>query len=138
MKNTATKESFIELRAHGYSYAAISKKLSVSKPTLIKWNKDLSQEVSNLLYFQVESLLEQYKHLKIHRIETLVNIFKKAQEELAQRDFKDVPTKDLLNLVFSLETALGTELNDIKFHTGDTCKIFDISDEREITLDLPY
>ena len=55
-------EEFIELRIKGWSYDKIAKKLSVSKPTLIRWNAD--QEVKRTIDIgkitRLESLVKKY------------------------------------------------------------------------------
>ncbi len=140
MKNTVDKEKFIKMRADGFSYDAIAEKLGISKPTLIKWNKELSREVSNLFYFQVEKILEQYKQLKIHRIEVFAAHLQKAQDELAKRDYTDLPTKDLVALITTLKSQLSQEVGSIEFHTGEVVAIDLIGKgfTEEITLKLPY
>ena len=57
MKNHDNKEKFIELRALGLSFDKISLEIGVSKPTLIKWNRECSKEVANLMYFNFEKLI---------------------------------------------------------------------------------
>lgn len=39
-------DKFIHFRVRNYTYEEISKQLKVSKPTLIKWNRKFSQEIS--------------------------------------------------------------------------------------------
>jgi len=48
MKENEEKQKFIELRAEGLSYDKISKEIAVSKPTLMKWEKEFSQEIKEL------------------------------------------------------------------------------------------
>lgn len=45
MKDQATREEFIRLRAEGYSFAKISQQINVSKPTLIKWSRQYAKEI---------------------------------------------------------------------------------------------
>lgn len=40
MKNIDTIEQFISLRAAGLTYKEITKKINVSRPTLVKWNNE--------------------------------------------------------------------------------------------------
>jgi len=60
MKNIAVQEEFIHLRAQGYSLAAISKQLNVSKPTLIKWHQEFEEKIDNLRYEACEALIVEY------------------------------------------------------------------------------
>lgn len=119
MKNIQVKEKFIQLRAQGLSFERISKEIGISKPTLIKWNRECSDAVANLLFFNIESMLEQYRLLKGFRIEALAQVFKKSLEELVKRNFENIPTEELISLMFTLEAKLKTELSGIKFHTGE-------------------
>lgn len=60
MKDLQCKEKFIQLRAQGLSFDKISKETGISKPTLIKWNQEYSKEVSNLIFFYSENLIEEF------------------------------------------------------------------------------
>lgn len=119
MKNQDSKKELIRLRALGMSYDRIAQTIGVSKPTLLKWNQQCSDEVSNQLYFNVENLLEQYKVLKISRIEAFADNLKKTLEELSKRDLSSLSTKDLVSIALVLENKLKTEVESIKFHTGE-------------------
>ena len=55
-KNLRDKQDFIHLRAQGLSFEKISVEIGVSKPTLIKWNQEFSEEIANLVYFNAEKL----------------------------------------------------------------------------------
>jgi len=104
MKDLQNKEKFIQLRAKGLSFDKISKEINTSKPTLLKWNEELEKEIANLTYLEAEILLEQYKLAKIHKIEAFSLVLQKAVEELKNRDFSEVATKDLLPIISSLGT----------------------------------
>lgn len=119
MKSLSTKEEFIQLRAQGLSYDKISEKIGISKPTLIKWNQECSSKIANLVYFNVEGVLEQYKILRRFRIESLACTLSKALEELSSRDFKSLPTKDLISTILIMENKLKSELTNIRFHSGE-------------------
>ena len=45
MKDNSIKEKFVLLRAEGLSFDKIAKKIKVSKPTLIEWQKDFRDEI---------------------------------------------------------------------------------------------
>lgn len=118
MKNHCNKEKFIELRALGLSFDKIALEIGVSKPTLIKWNRECSKEVSNLMYFNFEKLIEQYKLLKIHKVETFANTLKRVLDELSKRNFESVSTKDLVSIAFAIEGKLRENISDIRLYTG--------------------
>jgi len=55
---------FIELRAKGWSYRRIARKLRVSKSTLANWSQELEEEIASLKAMELEGLFEQYFLLK--------------------------------------------------------------------------
>ena len=124
MKDLQNKEKFIQLRAKGLSFDKISKEINTSKPTLLKWNEELEKEIANLTYLEAEILLEQYKLAKIHKIEAFSLVLQKAVEELKNRKFSEVATKDLLPIISSLESKLKIELNPIEYQTDQRQDFF--------------
>lgn len=120
MKDFQKKERFVELRAQGLSFDKISKEINVSKPTLIKWNQEYSKEVANLVFFNSENLIEEFRLLKIHKIEALGRTLSKVLEELSKRNFENVSTKDLITIAFSLENKLKENVSGIECYTGVT------------------
>jgi orotate phosphoribosyltransferase-like protein len=102
VKDLQTREKFIHLRSQGYSFEKISKEINVSKPTLIKWDQEYSKEVAILIFFNSENLIEEFRLLKIHKIEALACTLRKVLEELSKRSFENVSTKDLITIAFSL------------------------------------
>lgn len=125
MKEMQCKEKFIELRSQGLSFEKISKEINVSKPTLIKWNQEYSQEISNLIFFHSEKLIEEFKLLRIHKIESLSRTLNRVLEEIFKRNFENVSTKDLISIAFSLENKLKESVSRIECYTGITESFFD-------------
>lgn len=115
MKNQSLKEEFIRLRALGVSYDKITHTINVSKPTLLKWAQECTDQISNALYFNVDSLLDQYRVIKTSRIEAFAGCLKKALEELSNRDFSSLPTKELFSIAMLLESKLKAEVDSIKY-----------------------
>lgn len=119
MKTQNEKKRFIELRAKGLSYDKISKELEISKPTLIKWNDELKNEIANLRYFEFESIIAEYSLSKRNRLESFSIILSKALEELKERSFDEISVKDLVNIVFQMNQKIQTEVGNLKFHTKE-------------------
>lgn len=115
MKDNKTKEKFIEMRARGASYDRIAKELDTSKPTLIKWSKELELEISNLKAMELEVLQEKYYMLKEKRIELFGEKLKAIQEEIEKRDLSDIPTEKLFDLLIKYSEYLKKEGVDIIF-----------------------
>jgi len=59
-KDNETKNKFIELRGQGLSFDKIVKELGVSKGTLLKWEKELKQEISEVRFIELESMIQNY------------------------------------------------------------------------------
>ncbi len=108
------KQQFIELRAKGNSYDAIAKAIEVSKPTLIKWSDELSEELANYKAIEHEALREQYLASKKHRIIVQGEQLIAMRKELAKRDFTDVPTHKLVELVAKLSDSLASDEEPIE------------------------
>ncbi len=115
MENTDTKQKFIELRAKGNSYDKIAEELSVSKQTLINWSKELDIQIANYKAIEMEALYEQHYVSKQKRVEMLGNKLEKMNEELEKRDYADIPTEKLLDMIMKYSTVLKNEYSTIIF-----------------------
>lgn len=107
------KEQFILLRAKGYSYTKIARRLKVAIKTLVNWNKELSNEIGELEKIQFEKLFEQYSVMKQGRIKLLGTQLKDIEEELKKRDYSDVRTDKLIELKLQVYEALINEYSKI-------------------------
>lgn len=105
---------FVELRAKGYSYAKIAKKLRLSKGTLANWSRELEAEIASLKAMELEALQEQYYLLKEGRIRLLGEQVKAMREELKRRDFSDVSTDKLLDLLLKYQAGLSEEFTEAR------------------------
>lgn len=109
MKDLGTKEQFIELRAQGFSYAHISEKIGVSKPTLIKWSRDLEDEINNLHQIHLESVREKYKMQKISLLEVFGKQMQNIEAELSKRNLNELKTEQLFNLWLKMSDNIARE-----------------------------
>lgn len=109
MTDIKKQVEFIQLRATGMSFAKISEKLKVSKPTLIQWGKDFELDISNLRTIEQEALREKYLITKEKRIEMLGDSLDKVKQELAKRDFSEIPTEKLFSLNIKLLQEIKAE-----------------------------
>lgn len=105
-----TKEEFIEMRAKGYSFDKIAKKLGRSKNTLIVWSKELQGEIANCKAMELEALYEKYYLHKEGRLQIFGILLVKIKEELEQRNFLDIPTDKLLDLFLKYNNQVKDEL----------------------------
>lgn len=109
MKDLATHEKFIELRANNESYQTIAQKLGVSKTTLIQWSKEYKTDIGNMRALSLDALQQQYKVSKQERIALLSNQLQEVRKELESRGLKDIPTHKLLELLMKLNVHLAKE-----------------------------
>lgn len=110
VKNIEQQARFIELRGKGMSFQKIADEIGVSKPTLIKWNGELLEQVKEAQYMEFEGLVEQYGLFRKERFEVYCRALNKALNEFQERaetgELKKVPTDKLFNLVEQLEKRL--------------------------------
>jgi transcriptional regulator with XRE-family HTH domain len=129
--NIEKQASFIELRGKGMSFQKIAEEIGVSKPTLIKWNGELLEQVKEAQYMELENLVEQYGLFRKKRFEVYCKALNSALKEFQERaetgELKNVPTDKLLNLVEQLEKRVerdtSKELLSVRvkdnFHFGE-------------------
>ena len=108
--NIEKQAKFIELRGKGMSFQKIAEEIGVSKPTLIKWNGELLEQVKEAQYMEFEGLVEQYGLFRRERFEVYCRALNSALKEFQERaetgEPKKVPTDKLLNIVEQLEKRL--------------------------------
>lgn len=107
------KEQFIELRAKEVPYEEISKELGVSKPTLIKWGRELEMEICNRRALELELLQNKYFVSKTKRIELYGEQLSRFIEELAKRDYSEIPTEKLFDMTLKTIAGLKQEETEI-------------------------
>ncbi len=103
------KLQFVALRAKGWSYAKIAKRLKVSKGALANWNAELEEEIASLKAMELEALQETYFLAKEGRIKLLGEQVKAIQRELKSRPLADIPTDKLLELLLRYYGELREE-----------------------------
>lgn len=118
METLETKKRFIELRAQGYSFDKIAKKLGKAKQTLLDWSKELDQEIAQAKGLELDSLYESYGLYKEARLKTLAEILAKLKKEVDQRDLTDLPTDKLLDLFLKYEGVVKESLVEPVFRTS--------------------
>ena len=108
MKDTETKQRFVELRAQGWSYRRIADEIQCSKQTLIEWSKDLETQaaIETLQAMETEVLRERYEMTRRHRLEVLGSRLQAIRDELSKRDFADMPSDKLIDLYLKLDSRL--------------------------------
>ena len=127
--NIEQQARFIELRGKGMSFQKIAEEMGVSKPTLIKWNGELLEQVKEAQYMEFENLVEQYGLFRKRRFEIYCKALNSALKEFEERaekgELKEVPTDKLLNLLEQLEKRVekDTSRELLSVHVRDTWKL---------------
>ena len=103
------KSQFVELRAKGWSYLKIARKLKVSKNTLASWGAELDGDIASLKAIEMEALHEKYFMTKEARIQLLGEQLKEIKAELKRRGLDEVSTEKLLEMELKLYQALQAE-----------------------------
>jgi transposase len=115
MKDRATKDAFIEMRAGGISFAAIAKKLHVGKRTLVEWSKECKEEIEKLRAIEDEALREQHRATVAAWLEILGGLEERIVTELKKRKLESVSTKDLADLLFKCDGVLAGLVAPVRF-----------------------
>jgi len=108
------KSQFIELRAKGWSYSRIAKKLKVGKTTLSNWSSELEAEIASLKAMELEALYERYYLTKEERIKLLGEQLKAIESELNIRTLETVSTDKLLEMKLKIFLALKEEYTEVR------------------------
>ncbi|RXZ00948.1 hypothetical protein [Fictibacillus sp. S7] len=103
------KELFIEYRAREIPYEQIAKEIGVSKPTLLKWGRELEVEIGNCRAMELELLQEKYFVSKRTRIELYGKQLNRLSTELDKRDFSGLSTEKLIELQMKIISNLKQE-----------------------------
>ncbi len=114
MKDAKTIEEFIILRAQGWSFDRIAKKLKAAKQTLINWSGTYAVEISHLKALELEALQEEYFLTKEGKIKLLGEAVKKLKTELDKRDLSDVPTAKLYELLDRYHELARGEVGEVE------------------------
>jgi IS30 family transposase len=129
-----TKERFIELRAKGWSFDKIAKELGKAKQTLIDWSKELQDEIANRKALELEALYESYYLLKENRLQTFGVMLSKIKKEIESRDFSDVPTEKLLELLLKYNSLVKEEIIEPTYKSSQ--EIREDREDRELLEEL--
>jgi len=105
------------MRAKGYSYDKIAKKMKKSKVTLVDWGKELQEEIAAQKAIELEALYEKHYLLKEHRIKLFGDSLEKIKSELETRDLADISTYKLFDLLARYHSLLQDEFIEPVFKT---------------------
>ena len=105
--NIDKQQKFIELRAEGHSFDEIAKRVQISKPTLIKWSKELKEQIEEVSKVIAEQFVIEQKVKRTIRAQKLSEELDKAYEALKHTDYKKMTKKDLIGVIEKIENKLS-------------------------------
>ncbi len=115
MENNEVKARFVELRAKGNSFDKISMELRISKPTLIKWSKELQFEIQNMKALELDVLLENYALSRVRRIEFLAHTIQTIKKSLDSQDLGSISLEKQHLLLLKYLEVIKKEAGDVLF-----------------------
>ena len=122
---------FIQLRIEGKSFDEIAKSLKVAKSTLIEWNKiaEVKNSIKEDRAIAINTVIKAFNYDRQARLKALLQLSKKINDELQQRDLKEIATDKLLQMSISNDgriskltdktIEIGNNPNIITFDKGD-------------------
>ncbi|MBK7630200.1 MAG: hypothetical protein IPJ23_05795 [Ignavibacteriales bacterium] len=112
--NIEKQQKFIELRAEGLSFDEIAKKVNISKPTLIKWSKELKDKIDEVTQIIEEQFLAEQRIKNIARAQKISEELDRAYNALSNTNYEDMKKKDLINIIKVLEEKLNLKIQGNK------------------------
>jgi len=103
MHRPEIKTEFLKLRAQGLSFAAISSRLKVSKPTLLAWNRRHLSERNSPRAIELKKIEESLPDQELLRC---VSNLRAVEQELASRALREIPTEQLRQFAIVLQERI--------------------------------
>jgi hypothetical protein len=117
MKDQETVQKFIELRAQGWSFVRIAAELGAAKSTLTEWSRKFRFEIHNRRALVLDDLQDRILGTVQSRVAGLAEKLGKVENELRQRDLKQLSTSQLYSLSASLRRQIERETGPIRMVT---------------------
>ncbi len=106
MRTQVERRKFIQLRTEGLSFGKISRKMRISKSTLLRWSRKYESEIAELKAGQLEALREQYCLSVKAKVKMWGKIVNKIMPELEERRFSNVTSEKLLDMLIKTQGKL--------------------------------
>jgi transposase-like protein len=114
------KKQFIKLRAKGLSYDKIIKEMGKAKATLLKWGRELQEEIGTARSIELESMYEEHGMLREQRLRFHGQTLQRMREEIEGRELSEVPTPRLMELYLKQESQMSLDLEKLSFLDNET------------------
>ena len=111
---------FIQMRIEGKSFDEIAKEMNIAKSTLIDWNKkaDVRITIDEGKEFAINTIVKAIQYNKQARLEALLQLSKKINDELLSRDLADISTDKLLQMSIANESRV-LKMIDARWQIGE-------------------
>ena len=128
MKFEKQIEAFILLRIEGKSFDEIATALKTSKQTAIEWNKQLlvKTTIEEGQALKINGIVKTFQFNLENRLNTYLQLSEKINNELRERDFKDVNTDTLLKMSIANDDRIKNLLNK-NIQIGENKNLFEYS-----------
>ena len=128
MKFEKQIEAFIHLRIEGKSFDEIATALKTSKQTAIEWNKQLlvKTAITEGQALKINGIVKTFQFNLENRLNTYLQLSEKINNELRERDFKEVNTDTLLKISIANDDRIKNLLNK-NIQIGENQNEFDFN-----------
>lgn len=109
MKDEATRQEFIRLRAEGMSYRRIADILKISRSTCSLWERELEQSIKQHKQEVLEEMYNNYAMTKAARVQRLGSTLNRIRAALDSADLEAMPPEKLLDFYLKYAAALKEE-----------------------------
>jgi hypothetical protein len=129
------KFEFYKLRAiDGKSFNQISGEMGVSKPTLIKWEKESLGTLGEIKASEIQNLISEHSYCIKTRLSELIELSKKLSLEISQRDMSTYPISKLIEIYLDINEQIERIECNNKLMPSD---IYHITNDKYFTETLP-
>lgn len=113
MKFDKQIEVFIQLRIEGKSFDDIAATLNTTKQTLFEWNKQIMvrDTINTGRAIKINSVVKTYQFDLVNRLNNYLQLSKKINDEILQRDLKEVNTDTLLKMSIANDARIKDLVN---------------------------
>src|SRR6266403_2512423 len=106
MHSVAIRNEFLRLRVQGLSLACISRRLGVSKPTLIAWGRHSQPEIDARILEDQQGVQQEITASADQQLADLTKKLNALKQELFSRALRDFPTPELETLAGQLRQRI--------------------------------
>ena len=102
------QQKFFQLRAiEGKSLREIEREIGVTAKTLCEWSKEMELQLNAMADYRDEELAKKLKFTQFEKNKILGELHLRVTDELGRRDIYELPTIDLIKLLFLLQSKLN-------------------------------